>query len=172
MVASLGQSGPVDVPLARLLELAVGPAGTAVAAAAAVVLTLGSVNAYLSGAVQMAGSRLRILAPVAACGLVILGLYGLGGANIDALVEVPTAMFVCVYLACLAAGTRLLAGRARLAAIVALPAVATILAFCGWSALPAVATGLAVLASQWHQWHRRGPVATHPAQAMTGGPAD
>ena len=108
-------------------------------------------NAYLSGSVQMTGSRLRILPVVAACGLVVLGLYGLGAVGTAALVEVPTAMFVCVYLACLAAAARLLAGRARLAAVAALPAVAAILVFCGWSALPAVATGLAVLASQRHR---------------------
>lgn len=147
VVASLGRSGPTDVPLARLLALAVGPAGIAVAAGAAVVLTLGSVNAYLSGSVQMAGSRFRVLPLVAACGLVVLGLYGLGAVNTAALVEVPTAMFVCVYLACLASAVRALTGRARLAAVAALPAVAAILAFCGWSAVPAVATGLVVLAS-------------------------
>ena len=166
VVASLGRSGTADVPLARLLALAVGPAGNAVAAGAAVVLTLGSVNAYLSGSVQMTGSRLRVLPLVAACGLVVLGLFGLGAVNTAALVEVPTAMFVCVYVACLAAAVRLLAGRARLAAAAALPAVATILVFCGWSALPAVATGLAVLASGLrrrrpqlpglsHSWHPR-----------------
>ena len=43
-----------DVPLARLLAIGLGPAGHAVAAVAAVVLTLGSTNAYLSGAAAMA----------------------------------------------------------------------------------------------------------------------
>ncbi len=155
VVASLGRSASTDVPLARLLRLAVGPAGNAVAAAAAVALTLGSVNAYLSGSVQMTGSRFRILALAGASGLAVLGLYGLGVVNAAALVEVPTAMFVCVYLACLAAAARLLAGRVRLAAMVALPAVAIILAFCGWSALPAIGTGLATVACRRRELMRR-----------------
>ena len=49
-VSCLGRGADPAVPLADLLQLAVGPAGRAVAAAAALVLTAGSVNAYLSGA--------------------------------------------------------------------------------------------------------------------------
>ncbi len=52
-VSCLGRGADLAVPLADLLQLAVGPAGRAVAAAAALVLTAGSVNAYLSGATEM-----------------------------------------------------------------------------------------------------------------------
>jgi amino acid efflux transporter len=52
-IASLGRGAGTDVPLAGLLELAIGPAGRAVAAVAALVLTLGATNAYLSGATEM-----------------------------------------------------------------------------------------------------------------------
>ena len=52
-VSSLGRGAGTDVPLAALLQLAVGPAGRAAAAVAAVVLTLGATNAYLTGAGQM-----------------------------------------------------------------------------------------------------------------------
>jgi len=53
-IAVLGHSAGTDVPLADLLQRAIGPAGRAVAAVAAVVLTLGATNAYLSGAATMA----------------------------------------------------------------------------------------------------------------------
>jgi amino acid efflux transporter len=53
IVGVLGRGAGTSAPLAALLRDAVGPAGTAVAAAAAVVLTLGAVNAYLTGATEM-----------------------------------------------------------------------------------------------------------------------
>src|ERR1700730_14792087 len=55
------------------------------------------------------------------------------------LCAVSTAMFLCVYLSCTAAATRILAGPARVAAAVAVLAVLAVLAFCGWQALLAVA---------------------------------
>jgi amino acid efflux transporter len=54
-IACLGRGAATDVPLAALLQLALGPAGRAVAAVAALILTLGAVNAYLSGATEMIG---------------------------------------------------------------------------------------------------------------------
>ena len=54
--AVLGRAAGGSVPLADLLAIAIGPAGRAVAAGAAVLLTLGAVNAYLSGAAVMARS--------------------------------------------------------------------------------------------------------------------
>jgi amino acid efflux transporter len=53
-IAVLGRGAATDVPLAGLLAHAVGGEGRVVAAAVAVVLTLGTTNAYLSGAVTMA----------------------------------------------------------------------------------------------------------------------
>ncbi|WP_239934824.1 hypothetical protein [Streptomyces sp. CBG31] len=60
------------------------------------------------------------------------------------LVAVPTALFLLVYLGCLAAAVRLLAGAVRLAAGVACAVVALLLAGSGWAAL--VAAGVAVVA--------------------------
>jgi amino acid efflux transporter len=54
-IACLGRGAATDVPLAALLQLAMGPAGRAVAAVAALILTLGATNAYLSGATEMIG---------------------------------------------------------------------------------------------------------------------
>jgi amino acid efflux transporter len=53
-ISVLGRGAATDVPLAGLLAHAVGAEGRVVAAAVAVVLTLGTTNAYLSGAVTMA----------------------------------------------------------------------------------------------------------------------
>src|SRR6185437_8499406 len=62
-IACLGRGAATDVPLASLLQLAMAPAGRAVAAVAALILTLGATNAYLSGATEMisqlTGSRRR-----------------------------------------------------------------------------------------------------------------
>ncbi|WP_242545044.1 hypothetical protein OG544_10555 [Streptomyces albidoflavus] len=60
------------------------------------------------------------------------------------LVAVPTALFLLVYLGCLAAAVRLLTGPVRLAAGVACAVVALLLAGSGWAAL--VAAGVAVVA--------------------------
>jgi amino acid efflux transporter len=158
-VSCLGHGANMSVPLADLLQLAIGPAGRAVAAAAALVLTAGSVNAYLSGATEMlrelttVPSRMgpngpgqpprlsarAFLACIALAGLVLIALSALRLADTAALVTVPTAMFLCVYLSCTASATRILAGPARAAAAIAVLAVLAVLAFCGWPALLAVA---------------------------------
>ncbi len=59
-IGVLGSGAGTSAPLAALLRTAVGPAGTAAAAAiAAVVLTLGAVNAYVTGAAAMSGELAR-----------------------------------------------------------------------------------------------------------------
>ena len=165
-VSCLGRGADLTVPLADLLQLAIGPAGRAVAAAAALVLTAGSVNAYISGATEMlreltaVSSQNRpngpgrpprlsahaLLGIIALAGLLLIGLSALRLADIVALVSVPTAMFLCVYLSCTAAAVRILAGPARVAAAVAVLAVLAVLAFCSWPALLAVAVVAAVAA--------------------------
>jgi amino acid efflux transporter len=132
---------------------------------AALVLTAGSVNAYISGATEMLReltavpgqkgpnghgrpprlSAHALLGIIALVGLLLIGLSALRLADIVALVSVPTAMFLCVYLSCTAAATRILAGSARVAAAVAVLAVLAVLAFCGWQALLAVGVVAAVV---------------------------
>ncbi|MDG4789317.1 APC family permease [Micromonospora sp. WMMD1102] len=63
-VAALGPAASTSVPLAALLTLAVGPAGQGIAAVGAVVLTVGAMLAYISGA----GSLARSLTPAPASG--------------------------------------------------------------------------------------------------------
>ena len=178
-IGCLGRGADLSVPLADLLQLAIGPAGRAVAAAAALVLTAGAVNAYITGATEMlreltaVPSQMRpngpgrpprlsahaLLGIIALAGLLLIGLSALRLADIIALVSVPTAMFLCVYLSCTASAVRILAGPARAAAAVAVLAVLTVLAFCGWPALLAVAVVAAVAA-----------LATPSARRLTGYP--
>jgi len=167
-VATIGVLGPgaaTSVPLADLLGRAVGSAGPGVAAVAAVILTIGAVNAYVTGAATMARQLLAdgaadggrparaaraaravraaraapgFLAAIAAAGVLLITLYGLRLASVAALVTVPTALFLAVYLASMVSAARVLHGRARRAAVPAALAVSVMLAYCGWAlALPA-----------------------------------
>ena len=91
-------------------------------------------------------SARAFLGVVAVTGLALIGLSALRLADTAALVSVPTAMFLCVYLSCMASAARILPGKARAAAAVALLAVLAVLAFCGWTALLAAAAVAAVAA--------------------------
>jgi len=164
-VSCLGRGADLSVPLADLLQLAVGPTGRAVAAAAALLLTAGSVNAYLSGATEMLRELTAVrgqigpngpghpprlsarvfLAWIALAGLVLIGMSALRLADTAVLVSVPTTMFLCVYLSCTVSAVRILAGnvRARAAAAVAVLAVLAVLAFCGWALLVAAVIAVA-----------------------------
>jgi amino acid efflux transporter len=160
-IAVLGTGGGSMAPLADLLRRAIGPAGTAAGAVAAIVLTLGAVNAYVNGAAAMTGrlltrrpadaarpaageadgrrpGRLLLLAAVAGTGLPLIALYGVGLVSPVALVAIPTTLFLTVYLGSMLAATRVLHGLARLAAVPATAATAVMLAYCGWAlAVPA-----------------------------------
>src|SRR5262249_23818926 len=115
-VAVPGPGAGTAAPLAGLLRHAVGPTGTAAAAAAAIVLTLGAPNADTNGAAAMAGGLSprrampaagraadggearrpapRLLAAIAASGLLLTTLYGLGLVSPASLVAIPTALFL------------------------------------------------------------------------------
>ena len=155
----LGHAAGGSVPLADLLAIAIGPAGRAVAAGAAVLLTLGAVNAYLSGAAVMARSLTAragrdgagqsagggrpspvLLIAIAATGLLVIAAASAHLVTTTQLVTVPTALFLTVYLGCTAAASRVLRGPARVAAAGALAAVAVIMVFSGWAAVLAVLT--------------------------------
>ncbi|HXC84281.1 MAG TPA: hypothetical protein VNV62_20725 [Trebonia sp.] len=171
-VATIGVLGPraaTLVPLAGLLTRALGPAGTAAAAAAAVVLTLGTTNAYINGAAAMAGqlarsTRLtadqrpapRFLAAIAASGLLLISLYGLGVVSPASLVAIPVALFLAVYLGCMISARRVLGGAARRAAVPAAVAVVIMLGYCGWAIAAPVLAALAVTCAQSRiRWHSR-----------------
>ena len=172
-IGVLGRGAGTLVPLAVLLRSAVGSAGIPAATAVAVVLTLGTTNAYINGAAAMAGALLRpreadggdtglgsrvkagpgrpavmLLAVIAACGVSLFALYGVGLVSPASLVMVPTALFLAVYLGCMAAATRVLRGQARWAALPAAACVLGLLGCCGWAlVVPAVVAAAQALAS-------------------------
>jgi amino acid efflux transporter len=162
-IAVLGPAAGTDVPLASLLVRAVGETGQVVAAVAAVVLTIGAVNAYLAGAAAMArrltrdissdrpgresgsgrraGNRL-VLAACALVGLVVIALYAAKLVNTAQLIGLPTTLFLVVYLGCTVSAARTLRGWTRAAAATAALAVLVVLAFCGWPLVVAAAVAL------------------------------
>jgi amino acid efflux transporter len=163
-IAVLGPAAGTDVPLASLLVRAVGQAGQVAAAVAAVVLTLGAVNAYLSGAAAMArrlagqrtgagpatgtgpetgaGNR-PVLAACAVAGLAVIALYAARLVGTAQLIGLPTTLFLVVYLGCTVSAARTLSGWTRAAAVTAALAVLVILAFSGWPLILAAAVAAA-----------------------------
>jgi amino acid efflux transporter len=177
-IGVLGPGAATIVPLAELLQRAIGPVGTATAAAAAVVLTLGSVNAYISGGAVMAGHLTRprrvrnerveneqvgsaghappspqFLVAVAASGLLLVTLYGFGVVSPAALVAIPTTLFLAVYLGSMVSAVRVLRGPARWAAVPASVAVTVMLACSGWALTLPVLVGVTV--TGWRRAGRR-----------------
>jgi len=164
-VSVLGSGAGISAPLAALLRDAAGPAGTVAAAVAAVVLTLGAVNAYVTGAAEMAVELTRpadtsaatgpvtrpaprFLAVIAVFGLALIALYGLGLASPAALVAIPTTLFLAVYLGCMTSAVPILRGPARLAAVPATVIVAVVLGYCGLALLAPLAVITAVGAAR------------------------
>lgn len=153
-VGVLGAGAGTGVPLADLLDVALGGSGRYLAAGAAVALTLAATNAYISGAVELAG-RLRGIGPdrrgrgvqlsIAGVGVLVLGLIGTQVITMDALVAVPTALLVAVYALTTAAAVRLTTGTTRVLAGLACAVVVVVLGFSGWALL--VVAGVAVPAA-------------------------
>lgn len=147
-ISVLGPRAGEPAPLAALLEIAIGPAGAVVAAAAAVVLTLAGTNAYLTGAAELTvqlrpGTDRRVLqVAVAVVGALVLGAVAVGFVSLSELVAIPTALFLAVYLGCTASGARILTGPVRVASGVACVATAVVLGFSGWALLAVVAVGV------------------------------
>jgi len=176
-VCVLGPRAATDVPLAGLLSHAIGAAGQDIAAVAAIVLTLGATSAYINGAAAMAGQLAhaapgsrgpgpvpRLLAASTPTGLLLIILYGLRIVGTAALVAVPTALFLAVYLGAMAAAARVLRGPVRPAALPAALAVTATLGFCSWALAVPAALALAV---SWRAQAdaRRHARSAHPACA-------
>ena len=149
-VAVLGSGAGTTVPMAALLSRAVGDHGGTVAAATAVVLTIATVNAYLTGGAMLARSltggrefpRWFLTAIVVASGPGLV-LLGTGRLSVTAAVSLPSAFFLVVYLGCMVSAYRVLTGWVRGAAAVAGAAIVVVLAYARWSALPALVVVLA-----------------------------
>jgi amino acid efflux transporter len=158
-IAVLGSRADTAVPLADLLRVATGSAGPAIAAVAAVALTLAATNAYISAAATLfaelraqrggsgrsgrsgresgRGAPFQLL--IALAGVVLLAGVTTGLVTTAWLVALPTTMFLAVYLGCTASAARILRGPGRVAAVVSCGAVLVVLCFSGWALLGVVA---------------------------------
>jgi amino acid efflux transporter len=142
-VAALGDTAGTATPIAALLELGIGAAGPAVAAVSAVILTLGTTNAYLTGGMHMVARPNRFTAAILLTEAALLALLGTGTISTTVAVTVPTACFLLVYLLCMISAIRALPGWTRPTAAVVAVAVVVVLAFGGLAAVPAVLVAVA-----------------------------
>ena len=164
VIAVLGPRAGGAVPVADLLRIAVGSAGPAIAASAAVLLTLATVNAYLTGAAVLAAhlrdqgrreagaavreeagaGRARVLfLAIGAAGVLELTAEALGVLDSARMVALPTTLFLVVYIAATASAARIMRGWLRAAAVAGCAASVAVLACSGAPALLAVALGVA-----------------------------
>ena len=157
-VGVLGTAAPSNVPLADLMAAGLGGPGRTATAALAVLLTMGTMNAYVAAATRLAGALAEertapgalsrpatALTLFAVIGAALLVPLGADLVSVEALVRACSAAFVAVYVTATAAGVRLLAGAARAAAAVAFAAVVVVLAFSGPFLLVPAAIAAAVL---------------------------
>jgi amino acid efflux transporter len=127
-----------------------------VTAALAVLLTMGTMNAYVAAATRLAGALAaegsaphalarpgNALALIALVGAALLVPLGFELLSLDGLVRATSASFVAVYVVATAAGIRLLSGAARGSAAVAFIAVTVVFAFSGLYLLVPGAVALA-----------------------------
>jgi amino acid efflux transporter len=166
-VGVLGTAAPSDVPLADLMAAGLGEPGRTVTAVLAVLLTTGTMNAYVAAAIRLAGaladegSAPRPLARPAvalalfvAVGAAVLAPLGADLLGLEALVRATNAAFIAVYVIATAAGFRLLAGVPRWAAGSACAAVVVVLLFSGPFLVVPVAVAVAALVARTRSGNR------------------
>lgn len=168
-IAVLGSAaGATEAPLADLMATGLGGSARVLAAAAALLLTLGVLNAYYAGAAKLGAALARdgalpgwlargsVAGEVPRRSLGLLGLLALTGLLLDVVFEVglsplvflTNGLFVTVYVVGAAAAVRLLPRRtkARAAAMVTLAVVALLLVVSGpYLVWPLLVTGAALL---------------------------
>jgi amino acid efflux transporter len=189
-VLVLGSSaGSSEAPLAQLLAIGVGGPARILTAIAALLLTVGTMNAYFAGAAKL-GSALgrdgalpgwlshgsqagdvprRSLAVVSTLAALALVVVAITGSSTRTLVLLTTGSFVFVYVLGTAAAIRLLPwGWARGCAVVALVCVVGLLALTGVYVVWALGVAVAALIYDAIRHLRRGtplPAAADPASA-------
>ena len=155
-VGVLGTAAPSAVPLADLMSAGLGSPGRTGTIFVAVLLTLGTMSAYVAAAVKLVGALApgralgappRALAIFGATTAVLFCLLAAGVLDVADLIRASSAGFVAVYAAATTAGVRLLAGRARWASGVSAVAILVVLGFAGWYLVVPAAVAVAALAA-------------------------
>jgi amino acid efflux transporter len=147
------------VPLADLIEVGFGRAGRDATAVLAVALTMGTMNVYTGGSARLAAALAqdgalpgwlggdahrsvprRPLFALAVLGTGLLVALAAGVSSTADLIRATSACFVAVYVLALASAVRILRGRIRAAASVALGLVTVVAVFStGFLLVPATA---------------------------------
>ncbi|CCH33966.1 amino acid permease [Actinosynnema sp. NPDC047251] len=177
-VAVLGSEVNTHAPLGELLSRALGGNLKVFAAIAAVLLTAGSMNAYVAGGAKLGAAlsrdgafprRLavgsvrgevprRSLALLVGLAFTVLVVVVVSGTGLNLLVLLTTGQFIAVYVIGAAAAVRLLPrrSRARYTAVFALVGVLVLLVVSGAvMVLPALVAVVALLFLRWNR-RRRG----------------
>jgi len=149
------------VPLADLISVGFGRAGRDATAVLAVALTMGTMNVYLGGSAKLAASLAqegalpawfagdahrsvprRPLLSISVVVLALLGALAAGAGSAEDLIRATSALFIAVYVLALLSALRILEGRSRIAAGIALVASVVLAAFSAqFLAVPVVAAG-------------------------------
>jgi len=170
-------TGSTEAPLAELLAIGVGGEVRVLTAFAALLLTLGAMNAYYAGAAKLGaalgrdgalpawfarGSNAgvvprRSLAVVSGLGVLALTIVAVAGVGARPLILLTTGSFVLVYVLGMAAAVRLLprGSGSRRAAMVALAAVVALLFVTGVYVLWSLFIALAALI--YHSRRKQAP---------------
>jgi amino acid efflux transporter len=136
------------VPLADLIAVGFGPAGRDATAVLAVALTMGTMNVYTAAAAKLGAALAaegalplwlagdadrsiprRPLLALAVTGCVLLGALAVGISSAADLIRVTSACFIAVYVLALASAVRMLAGRLRATAVLALALICVVAVF-------------------------------------------
>jgi hypothetical protein len=146
--------GDSKVPLADLIAVGFGRAGRDATAVLAVALTMGTMNVYTGGSARLAAALAqdgalprwlggdayrsvprRPLFALAVLGTVLLVALAAGISSAADLIRATAACFIAVYVLALASAVRILRGRIRTAAVVALVLVTVVAVFSRVSCL-------------------------------------
>jgi amino acid efflux transporter len=161
------------VPLADLIAVGFGSGGRHATAVLAVALTMGTMNIYTGAAAKLAAALAaeralpvwlagdadrsiprRPLFALGATAVVLLSLLAAGFSSTSNLIRATSACFIVVYVLALGSAVRMLSGRLRAAAVVALALVLVVAGFSrGYLVVPVVAA-LLVLAFTWRAARR------------------
>ncbi len=165
-VATIGIPGARGsrVPLADLVSVGFGRVGRDTTAVLAVALTMGTMNVYMGGGAKLAAALaharalprwlgrgaersvpLRPLALFAVSGAAILVALAGGLFSPTDLIRATSSLFTAVYVLTIGSALRVLRGRARVAAAVAVIMVAIVAVFSGWYVAIPAGVGLLVL---------------------------
>jgi amino acid efflux transporter len=181
------------VPLADLIAVGFGRAGRDATAVLAVALTMGTMNVYTGAAAKLAAALAtehalprwfagdawrsiprRPLLVFGVTAVFLLAGLAAGISSTSDLIRVTSACFVLVYVLALASGLRLLTGRLRAAALVALAVICVVAVFsAGFLVVPAAAAVLvlAVRSRDAGGWARRRRLARAPRSRSSSCPS-